>query len=185
MDNGIPHSLSPAGLLPAGEFVEDSSKSLGVMSSISPEEDNINHRRKTALARPRAETEGFRLAHLRRLGEQHRLLPAGLCSARSPPRLALRSLLIKPFKGGMKSCMDTIHYLLFTLPVSPNLKPDRRASEAKRLHTGLLAQESIGVNAENLAVWQEPAPETDAGQGYHYFSYIANSPNFISAFLFF
>lgn len=36
-------------------------------------------------------------------------------------------------KDGMKSRMDTIHYLLFTLPVSPNLKPGRRASQPKHL----------------------------------------------------
>lgn len=79
----------------------------------------------------------------------------------------------------MKSCMDTIHYLLFTLPVSPNLKPDRRASEAKHLHTSLLRPGSIPVNAQSLAVSCKPVPETEAGQVYHYFSYVADSPNFI------
>lgn len=84
----------------------------------------------------------------------------------------------------MKSCMDTIHYPLFTLPVSPNLKPGRRASEPKHLHTGLLRQESSHGNADNLAVSYKPTvPETQRRLITIFLSYIVNSPHFIQAFL--
>lgn len=84
----------------------------------------------------------------------------------------------------MKSCMDTIHYLLFTLPVAPNLKPGRRASEPKHLHAGLLRQESSHGNADNLAASYKPTvPETWRRLITIFLSYIANSAHFMSAFL--
>ena len=59
VDTGFLTRLSPAGLLPVGEFVEDGSESLGVMSSISLEKENIGRWRGTALAVSKGEGRGL------------------------------------------------------------------------------------------------------------------------------